>query len=193
MLRMWWTLNVQIGAGAKTKFCTCNYWNARYSWTSCRRQCLKLLKHLLDKLKEKYPKDLSKFCSYHAKTMLFHACVEHVYDSDWKMEQLDLCFLRLLKDFQRRLREGFLPNFFIPTHNVLGSKCNQRSCNLLADYIDFQKTNMFLIFFEWWFGPCQILRDVPRVKCSICMYEWMIISPWQCCFFTNHVAFQGCE
>ncbi|XP_048858308.1 cyclic GMP-AMP synthase [Brienomyrus brachyistius] len=114
----------------------------------CRRECLKLLKHLLEKLKEKYPKDISKFCSYHAKSTLFHACAEYADDSDWKMEQLDWCFLRLLEDFQNWLRKGVLPNFFIPTHNVLGSKCNQKSCNLLADYIDFEKNNMFPIFLE---------------------------------------------
>ncbi|KAG7492824.1 hypothetical protein MATL_G00018740 [Megalops atlanticus] len=40
----------------------------------CRKQCLKLLKYLLVQLKEKHPKELSKFSSYQAKTALFHAC-----------------------------------------------------------------------------------------------------------------------
>ncbi|KPP63698.1 cyclic GMP-AMP synthase-like [Scleropages formosus] len=114
----------------------------------CRRECLKLLKHLLKALQDKYPKDLPKFYSYQAKTTLLHACTVRVHDADWRIEDLAHCFHLLLEDFQRYLREGYLPNYFIPTHNLLGSKCSQRSCNLLADYIAFEQNNMFPIFFS---------------------------------------------
>ncbi|MFT7807114.1 cyclic GMP-AMP synthase-like [Arapaima gigas] len=114
----------------------------------CRRECLKLLKHLLKALQEKYPKDLSKFTSYQVKTTLLHACTVRVHDTDWRMEDLGYCFQMLLEDFQRYLQGGHLPNFFIPTHNLLGPKVNQRSCNLLAKYIEFQQNNMFPIFFS---------------------------------------------
>ncbi|KAG9350531.1 hypothetical protein JZ751_026897 [Albula glossodonta] len=114
----------------------------------CRKQCLKLLKYLLVQLREKHPKELSKFCSYHAKSMLFHACCQRPSDSEWVGERLSECFQLLLQDFVGCLRDGHLPNFFIPTHNLLGSKPDKRTRGFLADLIEHEINNMFPIFQE---------------------------------------------
>ncbi|XP_062376004.1 cyclic GMP-AMP synthase [Sardina pilchardus] len=111
----------------------------------CRKQCLKLLKHLLSELKAKHETELSKFCSYHAKTTLLHACTERTEDSEWKLSDLHDCFQLLLQDFVACLRQRQLPNFFIPTHNLLGS-VSAESCKKLADYIEHQRNNRFPIF-----------------------------------------------
>uniref|UniRef100_A0A674AHI0 Cyclic GMP-AMP synthase n=1 Tax=Salmo trutta TaxID=8032 RepID=A0A674AHI0_SALTR len=111
----------------------------------CRKDCLKLLKHLLGLLKAENP-SLSKFCSYHAKTTLLHACCSRTKDSDWEATQLGPCFRQLLKDFEGHLKDGKLPNFFIPTHNLLGSGHDRKSCQILAQCIEEQRNKGFPVF-----------------------------------------------
>ncbi|KAJ8014132.1 hypothetical protein DPEC_G00037080 [Dallia pectoralis] len=110
----------------------------------CRKKCLKLLKHLLNQLKSEDP-SLSKFCSYLAKTTLLHACCIRTKDTDWEASQLGSCFQQLLADFEQHLIDGTLPNFFIPTHNLLGSGISRKSCNALARRIK-ERNNGFPIF-----------------------------------------------
>lgn len=89
---------------------------------------------------------LSKFCSYHAKTTLLHACCSRTKDSDWEAAQLGLCFQQLLEDFEVHLKDGMLPNFFIPSHNLLSSSHDRKSCQLLARRIEEERNNGFPIF-----------------------------------------------
>ncbi|KAF3708008.1 Cyclic GMP-AMP synthase [Channa argus] len=110
----------------------------------CRKDCLKLLKHLLSLQKER-DSSFAKFCSYHAKTTLLHACCSRTKDSDWKASDLSQCFLRLLEDFICHLEKGELPNFFIPSQNLL-SGVDQKSCNSLACRIREEHENGFSIF-----------------------------------------------
>ncbi|MFT7819132.1 cyclic GMP-AMP synthase-like [Arapaima gigas] len=112
----------------------------------CRKACLKLLKHLLHVLKEKYPEELSGFSSYMAKTALLHACSTRVEDSNWANSNLSSCFQMLLDDFEKHLRSGSLPNFFIPSDNLLGCGHSQKSRELLADLIEKERNNGFPIF-----------------------------------------------
>uniref|UniRef100_A0A4W5N4H8 Cyclic GMP-AMP synthase n=1 Tax=Hucho hucho TaxID=62062 RepID=A0A4W5N4H8_9TELE len=111
----------------------------------CRKDCLKLLKHLLSLLKAE-DSSLSNFCSYHAKTTLLHACCSRTKDSDWEVTQLGPCFQQLLRDFEGHLKDGKLPNFFIPTHNLLGSGHNCKSRQILAQGIEEQRNKGFPIF-----------------------------------------------
>ncbi|KAL0964426.1 hypothetical protein UPYG_G00323690 [Umbra pygmaea] len=111
----------------------------------CRKDCLKLLKHLLDLLKKDYS-CLSKFCSYHVKTTLLHACCSRPHDNQWEAAQLGLCFQQLLGDFVRHLKDGKLPNFFIPEQNLLGSGIITKNCKFLAQLIEEEQNNGFPIF-----------------------------------------------
>ncbi|XP_052007486.1 cyclic GMP-AMP synthase [Xyrauchen texanus] len=114
----------------------------------CRRECLKLLKYLLGQLKEKHPKEMSNFCSYHAKTILLHACAKRVEDSFWAYSQLSVCFQQLLEDFVECLRKRDLPNFFIPSHNLIHpARLNKSCCDFLVQQIEIQRNNNFPIFF----------------------------------------------
>ncbi|XP_069568405.1 cyclic GMP-AMP synthase [Brachyistius frenatus] len=109
----------------------------------CRKDCLKLLKYLLSLLKENNPK-FQKFCSYHAKTTLLHACCSRTTDSDWKTTDLNHCFQLLLQDFEGYLRNGHLKNFFIPDQNLLSGP--GKMCTTLADCIKEERDNGFPLF-----------------------------------------------
>ncbi|XP_051771739.1 cyclic GMP-AMP synthase [Ctenopharyngodon idella] len=113
----------------------------------CRKECLKLLKYLLQQLKEDDSKSnkMSNFCSYHAKTTLLHACATRGEDSQWAYSQLADCFQQLLEDFVKHLKDRHLPNFFIPSHNLL-HQATPSNCDFLADEIEFQRNNIFPIF-----------------------------------------------
>ncbi|KAB5581661.1 hypothetical protein PHYPO_G00178320 [Pangasianodon hypophthalmus] len=108
----------------------------------CRKQCLKLLKYLLQRLKEEQPEEADKLCSYHAKTTLLHACAARVNDSEWAGSELSHCFQQLLRDFEQNLRACKLPNFFIPSQNLF-SGIGKKKSNILADYIENQRENGF--------------------------------------------------
>ncbi|XP_019946434.2 cyclic GMP-AMP synthase [Paralichthys olivaceus] len=110
----------------------------------CRKDCLKLLKHLLSLLKERHS-SLQKFYSYQAKTTLFHACSSRNKDSDWSVSDLRICFHQLLDDFIGYLENGVLPNFFIPSQNLL-SGTDEKMRLSLAKYIKEERDNAFPIF-----------------------------------------------
>uniref|UniRef100_A0A8C7XRV3 Cyclic GMP-AMP synthase a n=1 Tax=Oryzias sinensis TaxID=183150 RepID=A0A8C7XRV3_9TELE len=110
----------------------------------CRKDCLKLLKHLLHLLKER-DSSLKDVCSYHAKTTLLHACCARNKDDDWKASELLGCFKQLLLDFQGHLKAGKLPNFFVPGQNLL-SGITKKTLNNLAKQIEEQLLNGFPIF-----------------------------------------------
>ncbi|XP_026165935.1 cyclic GMP-AMP synthase [Mastacembelus armatus] len=110
----------------------------------CRKDCLKLLKHLLSLLK-KEDSSFEKFCSYHAKTTLLHACCSRIKDTEWKASNLTNCFELLLEDFVGYLEKGKLNNFFIPSQNLL-SNADQKSCKGLARCIREECKNGFPIF-----------------------------------------------
>ncbi|KAM6956549.1 cyclic GMP-AMP synthase [Aplochiton taeniatus] len=110
----------------------------------CRKDCLKLLKHLLGLLKNK-DTSLSKFCSYHAKTTFLHACSSRAKDSKWDASSLGDCFQTLLGDFESYLKDGTLPNFFIPTQNLLSGN-SQKSRDTLLKHLENERANGFPIF-----------------------------------------------
>ncbi|XP_014875607.1 cyclic GMP-AMP synthase isoform X1 [Poecilia latipinna] len=118
----------------------------------CRKHCLKLLKHLLHLLKENDP-SFAKFCSYHAKTTLLHACCSRTRDSDWGASDLSRCFGLLLQDFESHLRRGELYNFFIPSQNLL-SGLGKTRCKHLADCVKEQRESGFPIFDTYLQNPC---------------------------------------
>nr|XP_006013678.1 PREDICTED: cyclic GMP-AMP synthase [Latimeria chalumnae] len=113
----------------------------------CRKQCLKLLKHLLQKLKQEHPRELSKFYSYHVKTAIFHACVERPNDDDWQLSNLDDCFEQFLVDFMNHLKKESLPHFFVPNYNLFNSKTiDKKSREALISFIEHERNNRFPIF-----------------------------------------------
>lgn len=109
-----------------------------------RKSCLKLLKHLLHLLKER-DSSFDKFCSYHAKTTLFHACCLRTDDSNWRESDLSDCFQLLLDDFERYLENGELCNFFIPSQNLFSGI---GKCKCLSNAIREERLSGFPIFRE---------------------------------------------
>ncbi|XP_030604482.1 cyclic GMP-AMP synthase [Archocentrus centrarchus] len=118
----------------------------KHGASCCRKSCLKLLKHLLHLLKESNP-SFDKFCSYHVKTTLLHACCSRTRDSDWKPADLSHCFQLLLKDFENHLQNGQLQNFFIPSQNLLSGP-GIKVCRILSSTIKNERQTGFPIFSE---------------------------------------------
>ncbi|XP_019375876.1 PREDICTED: cyclic GMP-AMP synthase, partial [Gavialis gangeticus] len=127
-----------------TKTC-CEYGEVK----CCRKECLKLLKHLLEQLKAKYKsrRELDKFCSYHAKTAFFHMCARWPEDKDWQSKDLDHCFYEFVDYFLDCLQKSDLPHFFIPKHNLFSPDLvDTASTNFLSRAIKYELNNNFPIF-----------------------------------------------
>uniref|UniRef100_A0A8D0C2N5 Cyclic GMP-AMP synthase n=1 Tax=Salvator merianae TaxID=96440 RepID=A0A8D0C2N5_SALMN len=114
----------------------------------CRKNCLKLLKYLLEQLKEKHKQrnQFDSFFSYHAKTAFFHACSKWPKDDEWKKEDLARCFVRFLRYFLDCLRKTELQHFFIPEFNFFcASRIRTGKCAILARVIEQEINNGFPI------------------------------------------------
>ncbi|KAM4693476.1 cyclic GMP-AMP synthase [Discoglossus pictus] len=114
--------------------------------TCCRKQCLKLLKYILNQLKDRHPRKMNQFCSYHAKTALLHSCVKWSIDEQWKIEDLHSCFERYIQYFQACLKDAELPNFFIPGHNLFDF--DRDNLTFLYNEIEIQKRDGYKIFYN---------------------------------------------
>ncbi|XP_014895201.1 cyclic GMP-AMP synthase [Poecilia latipinna] len=87
----------------------------------CRKQCLMLLKSLIEGLKRRYPKELEDLCSYHGKTAFLHTLSTRYNDSSWAPQHLPTCFLQLVAALQDYARTGSLPHFFVPESNLFAT------------------------------------------------------------------------
>ncbi|XP_034818271.3 cyclic GMP-AMP synthase isoform X2 [Pan paniscus] len=118
----------------------------------CRKDCLKLMKYLLEQLKEKFKdkKHLDKFSSYHVKTAFFHVCTENPQDSQWDRKDLGLCFDNCVTYFLQCLRVEKLENYFIPEFNLFSSDLiDKRSKEFLTKQIEYERNNEFPVFDEF--------------------------------------------
>ncbi|XP_072798730.1 cyclic GMP-AMP synthase isoform X3 [Vicugna pacos] len=115
----------------------------------CRKDCLKLMKYLLEQLKKKFGKrkELTKFCSYHVKTAFFHVCTQDPYDSQWLSRDLELCFDKCVTYFLQCLRTEQLQHYFIPTVNLFTpDQIDKASKEFLSKQIEDQRNNGFPVF-----------------------------------------------
>ncbi|XP_073339243.1 cyclic GMP-AMP synthase [Pagrus major] len=87
----------------------------------CRKQCLMLLKSLIEGLKQRFPKQLEDLCSYHGKTAFLHTLSIRFNDAMWARQQLPSCFLHLLGALEDHARRGVLPHFFVPSCNLFST------------------------------------------------------------------------
>ncbi|XP_032316212.1 cyclic GMP-AMP synthase isoform X1 [Camelus ferus] len=115
----------------------------------CRKDCLKLMKYLLEQLKKKFGKrkELTKFCSYHVKTAFFHVCTQDPCDSQWLSGDLELCFDKCVTYFLQCLRTEQLQHYFIPTVNLFApDQIDKASKEFLSKQIEDQRNNGFPVF-----------------------------------------------
>ncbi|XP_041867893.1 cyclic GMP-AMP synthase isoform X2 [Melanotaenia boesemani] len=84
----------------------------------CRKQCLMLLKSLIEGLKLRFSKELDDLCSYHGKTAFLHSLSSRFEDAAWTSQQLPACFLYLVGALEDHARTGVLPHFFVPESNL---------------------------------------------------------------------------
>ncbi|XP_037064125.1 cyclic GMP-AMP synthase [Peromyscus leucopus] len=112
----------------------------------CRKDCLKLMKYLLEQLKKEY-QELDEFCSYYVKTAIFHMWTENPQDSHWDPKQLSTCFDEFLAFFVECLRTEKLMHYFIPKFNLFSQEeVDQKSKEFLLEKIEYERNNGFPIF-----------------------------------------------
>ncbi|XP_037374640.1 cyclic GMP-AMP synthase [Talpa occidentalis] len=118
----------------------------------CRKDCLKLMKYLLQQLKKKFEnrRDLDKFCSYHVKTAFFILCTEYPKDDQWLSEKLEECFDRCVAYFLDCLNKENLQHYFIPSVNLFSQEqINRISKEFLSKQIEHESNNGFPVFDEF--------------------------------------------
>ncbi|XP_028255118.1 cyclic GMP-AMP synthase isoform X1 [Parambassis ranga] len=87
----------------------------------CRKQCLMLLKSLIEGLKQRFPKELDRLCSYHGKTAFLHTLCSRFKDSMWSPQKLPTCFMHLVGALEDHAHRADLPHFFVPECNLFSS------------------------------------------------------------------------
>ncbi|XP_036713542.1 cyclic GMP-AMP synthase-like [Balaenoptera musculus] len=118
----------------------------------CRKECLKLMKYLLEQLKEKFGnrKELDKLCSYHVKTAFFHVCTQDPDDSQWHSKDLELCFDNCVTYFLQCLKTEQLEHYFIPEVDLLSrDHIDKLSKEFLSKQIEYERNNGFPVFGEF--------------------------------------------
>ncbi|XP_059886341.1 cyclic GMP-AMP synthase [Delphinus delphis] len=118
----------------------------------CRKECLKLMKYLLEQLKKKFGnrKELDKFCSYHVKTAFFHVCTQDPDDSQWHSKDLELCFDNCVTYFLQCLKTEQLEHYFIPEVNLFSrDHIDKLSKEFLSKQIEYERNNGFPVFGEF--------------------------------------------
>ncbi|VCW66193.1 unnamed protein product, partial [Gulo gulo] len=118
----------------------------------CRKDCLKLMKYLLEQLKVKFRhrKELEKFCSYHVKTAFFHVCTRDPQDSQWDTRDLEFCFDKCVTYFLECLKTEQLKHYFIPGFNLFSrDQIDKISKEFLSQQIEYERKNGFPVFYEF--------------------------------------------
>uniref|UniRef100_A0A8C6CR34 Cyclic GMP-AMP synthase n=1 Tax=Moschus moschiferus TaxID=68415 RepID=A0A8C6CR34_MOSMO len=118
----------------------------------CRKDCLKLMKYLLEQLKKKFGnrRALDKFCSYHVKTAFFHVCTQDPQDSQWHHKDLELCFDNCVTFFLQCLKTERLEHYFIPDVNLFSrDQIDKLSKEFLSKQIEYERNNGFPVFDEF--------------------------------------------
>ncbi|XP_049633594.1 cyclic GMP-AMP synthase [Suncus etruscus] len=115
----------------------------------CRKDCLKLMKYLLEQLKRENEgnEKMEQFFSYQVKTAFFHMCAQAPEDQCWQVSNLELCFENFVKYFLQCLNTNKLPHFFIPEYNLFSKNLiDSTSKDFLHSLIENQLNNGFPIF-----------------------------------------------
>lgn len=118
----------------------------------CRKDCLKLMKYLLEQLKKKFEnqKKLDKFCSYHVKTAFFHTCTKYPGDDKWDSKNVSVCFNNCVEYFLCCLRTECLNHYFIPTVNLFSQdQIDKKSKDFLLEQIEYERNNGYPVFSEF--------------------------------------------
>ncbi|KAM6185158.1 cyclic GMP-AMP synthase [Rhynchocyon petersi] len=117
----------------------------------CRKECLKLMKFLLEQLKKKFinREEMNKFCSYHVKTAFFRICTQEPDDNKWLAKDLVQCFDNCVEYFLQCLRTEQLKHYFIPGFNLFSSEeIGKVNKDFLFKQIEYERNNGFPVFNE---------------------------------------------
>lgn len=99
-----------------------------HSFNYVQLMCYALLKIYLKEIVNS-KKTLSKLlCSYYMKTLLFWI-LEETDGSKWTPENLIHCFLACVKRLCYWITINYIPNYFIPTHNMIDGKLSNEARN----------------------------------------------------------------
>lgn len=105
------------------------------SLNHCQLLCYSLLKIFLKQILNKNNILKDKLCSYYMKTVLFWVLEEdqHLY---WIQENLLQCFLSCIQRLHYWISCEYIPNYFIPEHNMLDGKLSHDGLSYLSLLLD---------------------------------------------------------
>ena len=103
------------------------------SFSTVQMQCYFLLKMVSTYLIKPYVKD--GLCSYHIKTVMFHV-VENTDPREWRKDNIINCFMTCLGKLLDCLKDGYLPQYFILTHNLFVPKVQGPTRQRLLSIVD---------------------------------------------------------
>ncbi|XP_052080797.1 uncharacterized protein LOC127718787 [Mytilus californianus] len=106
-----------------------------YSLSHCQLLCYSLLKIFLKEILNKNNILNDKLCSYYMKTVLFWV-LEEDKKLDWIPENLLQCFLLCIQRLHYWILCEYIPNHFIPEHNMLDGKLSQEAVSYLSLFLD---------------------------------------------------------
>jgi hypothetical protein len=101
-----------------------------YSWNHSQIICYALLKLLLKEVIKKNENVDKLFCSYFLKTVIFWLS-EELEENVWTPKNLLNCFMLCLKRLIYWITCRYLPNYFIPQHNMIDRRLPGQSRDVL--------------------------------------------------------------
>ncbi|XP_029022677.1 cyclic GMP-AMP synthase [Betta splendens] len=129
----------------------------------CRKQCLMLLKSLIEGLKQRFPEELEDLCSYHGKTAFLHTLSLRSTDAMWAPKQLPVCFLNLLETLEEFARRRTLPHYFVPECNLFSTRVfHRKSLDFLVSALKQQRAEGLPLLKPP--GPVSPLRPVSPME-----------------------------
>ncbi|XP_063411863.1 uncharacterized protein LOC134694746 [Mytilus trossulus] len=140
------------------------------SLNHCQFLCYSLLKIFLKQILNKINRVSDKLCSYHMKTVLFWVLEEDQHLC-WIQENLLQCFLSCIQRLHYWISCEYIPNYFIPEHNMLDGKLSHDVLSYLSLLLDdMNKPNSWKIIFSapslsnLKHKPNSILKELPLLS-----------------------------
>ena len=128
-----------------------------YSWTHSQIICYALLKLLLKEVIKKNENVDKLFCSYFLKTVIFWLS-EELEQNVWTPNNLLNCFMLCLKRLIYWITYRYLPNYFIPQHNMIDRRIPGQSRDELL--------SVFHSLYDMGWGCIMLCDSLKHFSCS---------------------------
>ncbi|XP_033746861.1 uncharacterized protein LOC117332084 [Pecten maximus] len=128
-----------------------------WSFNHVQLKTYALLKMFLKECIERDQSINELLCSYFMKTIVFHA-IEHSTPSMWVDDNIVQCFWYCFTILLECVQTGYLPNYFVPTHNMFLSKVTGDNRRRLLHVLNRYQCMGYTCLFQ-----CPSLQALPRI------------------------------